>query len=183
MKRICAGKWAALACVCALAAGCSSQIQPTNAKLQKALNAYFETHNECLFPSGRNFPFEVDPGPDARHLQTQMDAMKEAGLLKEISNAALHVENYSLTATGERYAPNFCYGHKHVTSVDSFTAPVKDGNVLQTTATYHAVMMDVPVWADTKKMKAAFPDMGRAISSAELGQMVMGTTGTGWVVR
>ena len=61
-----------------LAAGCSSDLKPTNAKLEKGLNAYFENHNECLFPAGLKFPYEVSPGVDAKGEKTHMDAMRKA---------------------------------------------------------------------------------------------------------
>ncbi|MGC1363678.1 MAG: hypothetical protein WA826_21085, partial [Silvibacterium sp.] len=60
MRTDCTATRMVLGCVCLglLAAGCSSDLKPTNAKLEKGLNAYFENHNECLFPAGLKFPYE-----------------------------------------------------------------------------------------------------------------------------
>lgn len=180
MRTICG---VGLAAVLLMAAGCSSELKPTNAKLEQGLNQYFGGHNECLFPGGKQFPYEVAPGPGSKADKKQMDGLKAAGLLKEEDDFETHVSRYTLTPTGQRVAPRFCYGHKAVASVDAFTPPVKQGNVLQTTVTYHSTMTEVPVWAKTDELEAAFPEMGAAISSPQQGQIVMGTAGVGWSVR
>lgn len=170
-------------CAALMMGGCSSSLTPTNAKLEKGLNDYLLTHNECLFPTGRSFPYEVVPGPDAKSDKKQMDAMRDAGLLKEEDDFETHVPRYTLTTFGQRYAPRFCYGHKVVSSVDGFTPPVTQGTVMQTTASYHATMMDVPVWVKTDAMKAAFPKMAADIAGPQPAQIAMGTAGVGWQVR
>src|ERR1700761_8241731 len=76
------------------AAGCSSETKPSNAKFEKAINAYFENRNECLFPDGRKFPYEVTPGSEYKQDMKLMDAMKDAGLVKEQGAAAIHAEIY-----------------------------------------------------------------------------------------
>lgn len=165
-----------------LAAGCATDTKPTNAKLEKALNTYFEGHNVCLFPTALRFPYEVSPGPDAKVEKTRMDALVAAGLLKEQMEAAIKVERYTLTPLGERVKGRFCYGHRVVTSIDGFTPPVKQDGFLQTTVSYHATMMDVPVWVKTDEMKAAFPEMATAISGPQPGQMKMANAGAGWQI-
>lgn len=165
------------------AAGCAPDTKPTNAKLEKALNAYYESHNECLIPAGRKFPYEVTPGSDEKQGMKELTAMKDAGLVKEQGAAAIHAELYNLTALGERVAPRFCYGHRVVKSIDSFTPPVKQANgFVETTVSYHYSMMDVPVWVKTDAMKAAFPKMANTISDDASDQMVLATVGAGWQV-
>jgi hypothetical protein len=183
MRKISAVRLVAVACVAMVAAGCSNALKPTNAKLEVALNRYLEGNNECLYPQGKRFPYEVAPGKEAKSEQQKMDALKAAGLLNELKDLDLHVERYTLTAMGQRAAPRFCYGHKVVTSIDGFTDPVQDGKVVQTTVSYHAKMEDVPVWAQTDELMKAFPEMGKAISGSTPGQIVMGTAGVGWSVR
>lgn len=182
MTKVFVVRWAA-ACCCAglMLAGCSTK--PTNAKLVEGLNLYFAGHEECLFPQGVRFPHEVSPAPGSKAEEKKFDAMKAVGLLNELKDLSLHVERYTLTPLGERMAPRFCYGHKEATKVDGFTPPVKEGNVLQTTVTYHAVMRDVPVWVKTKEMKKAFPEMAQDIAGPREGQIVMATAGVGWRVR
>lgn len=185
MRAIRTARWAAVACACVglLMAGCSGELKPTNAKLETGLNDYLAGHSECLFPSGRTFPYEVAPGKTAKADKKQMDAMKSAGLLTELDDFETHVARYSLTAAGQRYAPRFCYGHKVVSSIDAFTPPVHEGNVLQTTVSYHATMTEIPVWVRTDAMEAAFPKMAADISGPQPGQIVMATAGVGWQVR
>lgn len=172
-----------LAGVALLAMGCSGNLKPTDAKLETGLNAYFANHQECLFPQGMQFPYEVTPGKGAKAEEKRMDAMKAVGLLNELKDLTLHVERYSLTPLGERVAPRFCYGHRVVTSVDGFTPPVKQDNVMETMVTFHAGMRDVPVWAKTDELKAAFPEMAANLSAPQEGQIVMATAGVGWSVR
>lgn len=174
----------ALVCAGLLAAtGCSGNLKPTHANLEKGLNLYFADHAECLFPKGIRFPYEVSPGKGARAQERRMDAMKNAGLLKELKDLTLHVERYTLTPLGERVAPRFCYGHRVVMSIDRFTPPIKQANVMETTVTFHSTMTEVPLWVKTNAMKAAFPEMARNITSPQPGQMVMATAGVGWRVR
>jgi len=169
-------------CAFLLIAGCGTDIKPTNEKLAKGLNDYFETHSECLFPAPVRFPYEVSPGTDAKEEAQQMDALTHAGLLEKQVGAAIHIERYTLTPLGERVKGRFCYGHRQVTSVDSFTAPVKQNGFLETTVQYHAAMIDVPVWAKTDEMRAAFPKMATAISGPQPGQTTMQNAGAGWQV-
>jgi hypothetical protein len=70
-----------------------------------------------------------------------------------------------------------------VSSIDGFTPPVHQGNVLQTTVSYHATITEVPVWVRTDAMEAAFPKMAADISGPQPGQIMMGTAGVGWQVR
>lgn len=165
-----------------LAAGCATDVKPSNAKLQKGLNTYFEAHNECLYPEGLRFPLDLMPGSDLADQRKKLDAMTDVGLMKREAVPAAKFYRYTLTPLGERAAPRFCYGHKTVASVDSFTAPVKQGKFLQTTASYHTTLMDIPVWVKTDKMTAAFPDMGKAVSSPQPGQTTLENAGAGWQV-
>jgi len=175
-------KWLLAGCAVVLAAGCATDVKPTNAKLEKALNAYFEEHNECLFQTAMKFPYEVSPGSDEKADMKRLDAMTNAGLLTKQTGAAIKVERYTLTPLGERVKGRFCYGHRVVSSVDGFTEPVKQGGFLQTTVSYHSTLMDVPVWVKTDDMRAAFPEMATAISGPQPGQMMMENAGAGWQV-
>lgn len=103
MNTISGAKWTIAACLCAtLLAGCSSDLKPTNAKLEKGLNDYLADHSECLFPRGMSFPHEVSPGPGSKAEEKRMDAMKAAGLLNELKDLDMHVERYTLHAWGKQ---------------------------------------------------------------------------------
>ena len=163
-------------------AGCKPNTTPTNDKLQKALNTYFEDRKECLFTSTMSFPYEVSPGAAAKDDRQRMDAMKKAGLLTVTEEPAIRVSHYALTPAGTRFAPLFCYGHREVTSVDSFTPAGPHNGFIETTASYHYRMMDVPVWAKEDEMKAAFPEMATKTSGDATDQTALATVGAGWQV-
>jgi hypothetical protein len=59
---------------------------------------------------------------------------------------------------------------------------VKQNGFLETTVSYHATLMDVPVWVKTDEMRAAFPEMATAISGPQPGQMALANAGAGWQV-
>jgi hypothetical protein len=165
-----------------LAAGCSSKTKPTNENFITALNTYYATHDDCLFPSAQRFPYEVSPGANAKEDKKRMDALTDAGLMKREEDKSIHVDVYSLTAAGTRAGGRFCYGHRQVTSIDRFTPPAKANGFLETHVTYHYKMMDVPVWVKTEQMETAFPDMAKALSGDATGENTLANAGVGWQV-
>ena len=162
--------------------GCSSVSRPTNENLTKAIDDYYAEHPDCLFPQGRHFPYEVAPGPDAKEQKKQMDALTDAGLMTRLEDRTIRVDRYSLNAAGNRFGPRFCYGHRSVASIDSFTPPAPHGGFTETTVKYHYTMTEVPVWAKTQAVMAAFPKMARDLSGTASDQMNLATVGRGWQV-
>src|SRR5580698_445760 len=165
-----------------LAGGCSSKTKPTNEYFMAGLNTYYATHDDCLFPSALRFPYEVSPGENAKEDKKRMDALTDADLMKREEDKSIHVDVYSLTAAGTRAGGRFCYGHREVTSIDSFTPPAKNNGFLETHVTYHYKMMDVPVWAKTEQMQKAFPEMAKAFSGDAIGENTLANAGVGWQV-
>jgi hypothetical protein len=164
-------------------AGCHSNVKLTDENLKKGLNAYYSNHNDCLFPSALRFPYEVSPGTDSKERSTQMEALADAGLVTRKEDKSIKVSVYSLTPIGERVGGRFCYGHREVTTIDSFTPPEKgDSGFIETKVTYHYQMRDVPVWAKTDKMQSAFPDMAKALSGQATGTAKLANAGVGWQV-
>ncbi|HTW47680.1 MAG TPA: hypothetical protein VMD92_07020 [Acidobacteriaceae bacterium] len=165
------------------ASGCSNSAnQPTDKNFLLALNAYYQDRNECLFPQGREFPYEVAPGSGAKQGKQQMDALMAAGMFTRLEDLDLHVDSYSLTAIGKRYAPRFCYGHRVIASIVSFTPPGPKNGFTETTVTYRYSMEDVPVWARTDKVEAAFPQLAKSLSDSATDQETLATAGAGWQV-
>ena len=72
---------------------------------------------------------------------------------------AIHASRYTVTDAGARFAPRFCYGHREVTSIDSFTPPAVANGFNQTTIAYYHEMKEVPAWARAPEVQAAFPEM------------------------
>jgi hypothetical protein len=174
--------WSAAGLSFALFCGCSSANQPTDANFTTALNSYYENHNDCLFPHGHAFPYEVAPGSTAKQDENQLDALTDAGLMIRLKDLQMHVSRYTLNAAGNRYGPRFCYGHREVTGIAGFTPPGPRDGFTETTVTYHYTMHDVPVWARSQAVQAAFPDLAQSLGAAPTAQMTLASAGAGWHV-
>jgi len=163
-------------------AGCSSANKPTAENFTNTLNAYYQDHNDCLFPQGHTFPYEVAPGETAKVEKQQMDSLTDEGLLTRLEDRDMHVDRYTLNAAGQRFAPRFCYGHREVTGIVSFTPPGPRNGFTETTVTYQSAMHEVPVWANTDEVKAAFPALAKSLGSTPTDQATLATVGAGWQV-
>lgn len=160
------------------AAGCSSsKAKPTPENFTQALNAYFLDHKDCLL-TDTHFPYETTDKAKTK----QMDSLAKALLLKKEEEMAIHASRYTVSDAGARFAPRFCYGHREVTSIDSFTPPAVAKGFNQTTINYHYEMKEVPVWAKTADVLAAFPEMAEATNGQPTGKITLGQTPAGWQV-
>jgi hypothetical protein len=158
--------------------GCvSSKSRPSAANFTAGLDKHLLEHSDCLFDNIR-FPFEASE----RDKTKQMDSLVKAQLLDKSEEMSIHVSRYIVTPTGARYAPRFCYGHREVTSIESFTPPAAANGFTESTVVYHYVMNDVPVWAKTPEVEAAFPEMAVAISGNATGKAILAQTPVGWQV-
>jgi hypothetical protein len=158
--------------------GCNNgKSAPTTANFIQGLNSHFLDHNECLFPNTR-FPFETSDRDTTR----QMDTLVKSGLLDKSEEMSIHASRYTPTPAGARYAPRFCYGHREATAIDNFTPPTPNNGFNETTVTYRYNMMDVPVWAKSADVQAAFPDMALSTSGNACAKSVLAQTPVGWQV-
>lgn len=158
--------------------GCNSKTAPTPANFTAALNAHFLDHPECLFPDAPRFPLETtDPAKTK-----QMNTLVAAQLLTVHEEFDIHASRYTPTPTGERVAPRFCYGHRVVSSIDSFTPPAQANGFPETQVVYHYTMEEVPVWAKSADVRAAFPTMAHDISGTATGKATLAVTVAGWQV-
>ena len=173
-----AARIAATALLFLIATGCKSKTKATPENFITGLNANFATHNECLFPQAPRFPYETSNKEETK----QFDSLVKAQLLTVAQEPAIHVSRYTVTTTGARYAPRFCYGHRNVTAVDSFTPPAQANGFPETRVTYRYSLTEVPVWAKTPEVQAAFPDMARAISGESTATATLAGTLAGWQV-
>lgn len=162
--------------------GCSTANQPTDKNFLAAINSYYQERSDCLFPQGRRFPYEVAPGADAKQSKAQMDSLTNAGMFKRLEDLDLHVDSYSLTPIGQRYAPRFCYGHREATAILSHTPPGPRNGFTETDVTYRYQIDEVPVWAQTDSIKAVFPDMQKELSNSSTDTITLATAGAGWHV-
>ena len=169
---------AATALLVFLVTGCNSKTKATPENFITGLNASFSTHNECLFPDPPRFPV----GTSDKNETKQFDSLVIAQLLSVAHEPAIHVSRYTVTTTGTRFAPRFCYGHRAVTAIDSFTLPAKANGFPETHVTYRYTLQDVPVWAKTPEVQTAFPAMARATAGESTAQATLAGTLAGWQV-
>jgi hypothetical protein len=161
-----------------LASGCNtgkSAASPANFTL--AINNHFLDHTDCLFFDTR-FPFETSDSEKTK----QMDSLVKSLLLDKSVEASIHVSRYTVTPAGVRYAPRFCYGHREVTAIDSSTPIAVSDGFKETTVTYSYTMKEVPVWALSHDVQAAFPEMARAINGQVTAKATLAQTPVGWQI-
>jgi hypothetical protein len=158
--------------------GCSSsKSRPTTENFTAGLNKHFLDHADCLLDNTR-FPFETTE----RDKTKQMDSLVKALLLEKSEEMSIHASRYTVTTAGTRYAPRFCYGHREVKSIDSFTPPAAANGFNETTVTYHYAMKEVPVWAKTPEVQKAFPEMAEATGGQATAKAILAQTPVGWQV-
>jgi hypothetical protein len=162
----------------AIAAGCNSgKSAPTPANFTLAINSHYLDHTDCLFSDTR-FPFETSDPQKTK----QMDSLVKASLLEKSVETSIHVSRYTVSTNGTRFAPHFCYGHREVTSIGSFTPLAVVDGFKETTVTYSYTMKEVPVWALGHDVQAAFPDLAQAISGQVTTKATLAQTPVGWQI-
>jgi hypothetical protein len=163
------------------------------AEFRSALNSYYSSRNDCLWPEPVKFPAQADTNNQS---QTQSyDALTDAGLLqrtpeekKRFLIGSKAVNDYDLSAQGranwtaDQSEPgygNFCFGHPKVTTIDGFNPPQAGAN--EYTVSYH-YGIDLPNWANTPEIKNAFPRAASESSGAAATATVI-KVGDAWQVQ
>ena len=181
--------------VALLLPGCNKQ-DNSKANYQTAINDYYKAHPACIWQEMKKFPVQAATSDDAK---TQgYDALTDAGLLTRTTGekkvfiiASKQVNNYDLSAQGRSaWTPdttqpgygNFCYGHRAVDSIDSFTAGVNGSGLKTAQVNYHYDIADVPGWAGSQEIKTAFPSVSASLAQSQAGQDSLVMNGTAWQV-
>jgi hypothetical protein len=178
-----------------LFAGCNKQ-DDSKANYQAAINTYYKAHPACLWQDTKKMPVQAATSDDAK--TEGYDALTDAGLLtrttaekKVFIVASKQVNNYDLSDQGrsswtaDSSQPgygNFCYGHRAVDSIDSFTTGVNGAGVKTAEVNYHYSLADVPGWAQNAEVKTAFPTLGSALAHSQPGQDSLMLSGSTWQV-
>ncbi|MEO6981560.1 MAG: hypothetical protein ABI072_00405 [Edaphobacter sp.] len=158
--------------------GCTgTKNAPTPENFTQALNAYFVSRPACLLPNIR-FPFTTTD----KVVTKQMDSLVKSLLLEKSEEMSIHASRYTVSTAGERFAPRFCYGHREIVSIDSFTPLAVVNGFKETTVNYHYEMKEVPVWAKSPDVLAAFPDMAHAIQNQATGTSQLAQTISSWQI-
>jgi hypothetical protein len=159
-------------------AACDSKSSAKPENFITGLNAHFVDHPDCIFPDAPTFPFETNDAAKTK----QMNALVDAQLLTVAVERDIHASRYTPTDAGARVAPRFCYGHRVVSTIDSFTPPAPANGFTETQVVYHYTMENVPVWAKSNAMRAAFPDMALKTSGTASDKATLASTMAGWSV-
>lgn len=162
--------------------GCHRKRTEASAEnFQRAINAYFYDHrDECLFVTPVKFPDSVKVGQKAE--MKDMDALSKAGLLKRTEDGAFQLVRYDVTPLGARAGGRFCFGHRDVTRVESFTPLRVEDNRKATDVTYRYRIVDAPVWAQDANLQKQFPELGRKMSGDAEGKTTVMSAYLGWEV-
>ena len=182
-------------CVVMLAAGgCRKTNSVDKSAFKSALDDYYQARQECVWESPVKFPAQADT---SKENQTKgFDALTDAGLLARTSAekkrflvGSKQVNDYDVsdkgrsTWTADQTQPgygNFCYGHRSVTSIDSYTPSTQDANSYS--VTYHSKVADVPDWAKSTEMQTAFPKIAEDTSGNQTAMANLTKTTNGWQV-
>jgi hypothetical protein len=175
--------------------GCNKQ---DNSKMnyQTAINDYYKAHPACIWEDTKKMPVQAATSDDAK---TQgYDALTDAGLLtrttaekKVFIIASKQVNNYDLSDQGRSaWTPdttqpgygNFCYGHRAVDSIDSFTNGVNASGLKTAQVNYQYSFADVPSWAKNQEIQTAFSSVGAALAHSQPGQASLVMNGSNWQV-
>ncbi len=161
------------------AAGCHGPSQAGPANFTKGIAKYLTDHPDCLYKTGLRLPYETSD----KHEIAQLDTLVAAKLLEKGTEPAIHVSRYSVTDYGQKSAPRFCYGFRHVTGIDSYTAPAKAADGFnESRVTYRYTLQDTPVWAKDAAVEAAYPAISRALAGESTATVTLAQTGVGWQV-
>jgi hypothetical protein len=178
-----------------LFAGCNKQ-DNSKANYQSAINDYYKAHPACIWQDTKKMPVQAATSDDAK---TQgYDALTDAGLLtrttaekKVFIIASKQVNNYDLSDQGRSaWTPdttqpgygNFCYGHRSVDSIDSFTTGVNASGLKTAQVNYQYSFADAPAWAKNQEIQTAFSSIGAALSHSQPGQASLVMNGSNWQV-
>jgi hypothetical protein len=175
------------------AAGCHKNSVDPGA-FKSALNGYYSAYHVCVWSAPVKFPAQADTNNDD---QTKgFDALTDAGLLvrtphekKRFLIGSKQVNDYDVsdkgrsTWTADASQPgygNFCFGHREVSTIDSFTPP--DADATQYTVNYHDTVTNVPDWANSAEMKTAFPKIAALQSGQQAATATLVKSSSGWQV-
>jgi hypothetical protein len=166
-----------------LLTGCNGYKKANDKNFLAALNYYYSHNDDCLFPSAIRFPYEASTAPgDTDSHKKGLDALAAAGLLKSLEDRDIHVKRYEMTPYGSHVPPRFCYGHRVVTNIDSFTEPAAVNGQQTSQVEYHYKMMDVPGWANSDQIRKAFPVFAQETAGNAQGKTTLVLTVNGWRV-
>jgi hypothetical protein len=178
----------------ACAIGCKKEVD--KAEFKTAINKSFTGRHECVWPQPIELPAQTDPSKDES--TRVFNALTDAGLLirgsaerQRFLVGSKQVNKYDLSDKGRpAWTPdpsqpgygNFCFGHRTVDSIDSFTTGVNGSGSKTAQVNYHYSFADVPAWAKNQEVQTAFSSAGAALAHSQPGQDSLVMNGDAWQV-
>ncbi len=160
-------------------AGCKSASTPTPENLTKGISKFLTDHPDCLYKAALRFPYETSDPTEIK----QLDTLVHNKLLTKGTEPAIHISRFSVSDYGQKSAPRFCYGFRHVTGIQTFTPPLKAASGFnESKVTYTYALEDVPVWAKDADVQKLYPEMARNVTSPAPATITLAQTGVGWQV-
>jgi len=177
-----------------LATGCNKKADNT-LNFTSAINTYYSAHPACLWSDPIKFPVQADTSNASK--TSGYDALVDQGLLvrttaekKVMIIASKQVNNYDLSEKGRSVWTadpnqpgygNFCYGHRKVSSIDSFT-PTTDAVGATTQINYHYNVADAAGWATAAETQNAYPQLQTELAAPQNAHATLTNTSDGWQV-
>ncbi len=157
---------------------CNSKTKPTPENYLATINAYYPDHSDCLLDGSITFPYETSNPEKTR----QMDALVAAQIAAVSREPAIKVSRYTLTPAGARAGTHLCYGHREATAIVSSTPPALANGFTETEVVYKYKIEDLPIWAKTSEVLAAYPKMAAESTGNATDKITLALTGVGWSV-
>ena len=177
-----------------VAVGCRKTNFVDKMAFKSAINNYYTGHQDCLWSSPVKFPVQADT---SNYEQTKgYDALTDAGFLvrkaaekKRFLIGSKQVNDYDVSDKGRAaWTPdpsqpgygNFCFGHREVTSVGTFTTATNPNGVNTATVNYSYDQTGVPDWAKSAETQTAFPNVQAALAGSQTATSTLVQTQNGW---
>jgi len=109
-----------------------------------------------------------------------MDALTDSDLMKRQEAKLIGVNRYTLTPAGERAGCRFCYGHREILSVPSFTPPLTVNGQQVTTVTYRYRLGDFAGMGEYRRDARRLSCIGKGHLIRSTGHCELQLTINGW---
>lgn len=159
-------------------AGCKSKTDPTPENYLATINKYLPDHADCLLDSNTSFPYTTS---DTAKIK-QLDTLVASKVLEVGRDLSIHVSRYTQTATGKAAGAHLCYGFRVATEVVSNTPPAPANGFTETNVTYKYKLHDMPMWAKSAEVQAAFPTLAHEASGEATDTITLALDRIGWSV-
>ncbi len=172
-----------------LLAACSKPTDATKNNFSKVISEYLST-------TGPQCAMQAEFPKSSTSHKKRWAAMVDANLVsiasktdKKDSMFGLVTTTYDLTEQGKSAytkGKGFCYGVRHLVSIDSFTPPTSSGPLTMSEIAYQYKYSGMPEWTHNTSIQAAFPKIKAATESEKTpvkGKKLLMLNSEGWLTE